>query len=241
MIRAYVDESGDRGASPTATDLFVMSAAVVTDEHRPAVQGRLGSIRHQLGKPPGTVLHFASNIRDHGARVFVCQQLAQLESLTFVNVIMCKRLWTRAPVLTTDPQAVYLYTLRFMLERLSWIARDAGDEVVVTFAHVKSFPYNRLRAYLARLHDLPTSIEWDSIRDVRINQPKTLELLQVADIAASSALKAFQPDRFGVTEQRYLRELAPRLCRRPPGAVTSYGMKLHPTSATASYPWAGRL
>jgi len=78
---------------------------------------------------------------------------------------------------------------------------------------------------------------WASIQDVRINHPKKLELLQVADITASSVLKAFQPDRHGVTEQRYLTEFAPRLYRRPPGALTSYGMKLHPSSARASFPW----
>jgi hypothetical protein len=40
MLRAYVDEAGDRGVSATATDFFVMSAVVVSDVDRPAVQGR---------------------------------------------------------------------------------------------------------------------------------------------------------------------------------------------------------
>jgi hypothetical protein len=48
MLRAYVDEAGDRGVSATATDFFVMSAVV----DRPAVQGR--------------------------ARVYVCREIASL-------------------------------------------------------------------------------------------------------------------------------------------------------------------
>lgn len=242
VLRAYVDESGDRGASPTATDFFVMAAAVVNDENRPGVQGRLAAIRHHLNKPPGTVLHFASNIREHGARVYVCQQLGGLAALTVTNVVMCKRLFEEAAMLTTDPQAVYLYTLRLMLERLSWIARDRNETVVITFAHVKNFPYRRLHEYLDILRGIPTSIHWEAIQDVRINQPKKLELLQVADVAASSVLRAFQPDRHGVTEQRYLNEFATRLYRRPPGSITSYGMKLHPAiPALAQFPWVANL
>jgi len=238
-----VDESGDRGSSASATDYFVMSAVVVSDADRPALQGRLASIRNALNKPPGTVLHFARNIKQHGQRVYVCEQLGSVAGLTVVNVVMCKRLFVNAVLLSTDPQAVYLYTLRFMLERLSWIARDAGDEIIVTFAHVKNFPYHRLTGYLNLLNGYPgVTIHWPAIRDVRINQPNKLELLQAADIAASATLKAFQPDHLGVTEQRYLRELAPRLYRRPPGQITSYGMKLHPVgSALALFPWAATL
>jgi hypothetical protein len=143
--------------------------------------------------------------------------------------------------MASDPQAVYLYTLRFTLERLSWIARDRGEQIIVTFAHVKNFPYQRLREYLATLRGIPTSIEWQWIRDVRINQPNKLELLQVADIAASSTLKAFQPDRHDVTEERYVRELGTCLYRRPPGALTSYGMKVHPSSVAANFPWIATL
>lgn len=242
MLRAYVDESGDRGSSPTATDLFVMSAAVDSDQDRPAVQGRLAAIRHALNKPPGTPLHFARNIKEHGQRVYVCQQFGGLTGLTLVNVVMCKRLFVNAALLSRDPQAVYLYALRFTLERLSWIARDANEEIIVTFAHVKNFPYQRLTNYLTLLRGLSTSIHWPAIRDIRINQPNKLELLQVADVAASTTLKAFQSDRLGVTEQRYVRELAACLYRRPGGAISSYGMKLHPVQgALAQHPWVAGL
>jgi hypothetical protein len=228
--------------SPTAKDFFVMAAAVVDDENRPAVQGRLASIRNHLDKPPGTVLHFASNIKEHGARVYVCREIGRLAELTITNVVICKRLLEHAPKLTSDPGSVYLYTLRLTLERLSWIARDRNDTIITTFAHVKNFPYDRLTEYLDILRGIPTSIEWPVIQDVRFNQPNKLELLQIADIAASSVLRAFQPDRHGVTEQRYLNEFASRLYRRPPGEVTSYGMKLHPMhAAVRQFRWASEL
>jgi hypothetical protein len=36
-------------------------------------------MRHHLGKPAGTVLHFASNIKDHGSRVYVCRELGGVD------------------------------------------------------------------------------------------------------------------------------------------------------------------
>jgi NADPH:quinone reductase-like Zn-dependent oxidoreductase len=151
-----------------------MHVGLTDDDGRPAVQGRLASIRHHLDKPPGTVLHFASNIKEHGARVYVCREIGGLAELTVSNVVMCKRLLEGAPVLTSDPQSVYLYTLRLTLERVSWIARDRNNAVVITFAHVKNFPYDRLREYLDIMRAIPTSIHWPAIQDVRINQPKKL-------------------------------------------------------------------
>jgi hypothetical protein len=96
-----------------------MAAAVLSAQDRPTVEGRLTAIRNHLRKPPGTVLHFASNIKDHGARVYVCREVGGLAGLTLNNVVMCKRLFQNATRLASDPQAVYLYALRFTLERLS--------------------------------------------------------------------------------------------------------------------------
>lgn len=55
-----------------------------------------------------------------------------------------------------------------------------------------------------------------------------MELLQLADTTASALFRAVEPDGFGNTERRYLRELAPKLYRRDGGIVTSYGLKVFP-------------
>ncbi|WP_250291423.1 hypothetical protein [Frankia sp. CiP1_Cm_nod1] len=62
-------------------------------------------------------------------------------------------------------------------------------------------------------------------------------------MAASATFPAFEQDQYGNTEDRYLRELAPRLYRRPGRPITSYGLKVHPWNETtgAAYPWAAAL
>ncbi len=79
-------------------------------------------------------------------------------------------------------------------------------------------------------------------RPGRIDQPQRVEELQLADLAASATAAAFEPDPFGNTEPRYLRELAPRLYRHK-GNLTSYGLKMHPWNAATqtAYPWVHAL
>jgi hypothetical protein len=49
-------------------------------------------------------------------------------------------------------------------------------------------------------------------------------------MSASAVFKAVEPDRYGNTEDRYLRALAPKLYRRGAANVTSYGLKVFPVS-----------
>lgn len=101
---------------------------------------QLTAIRQELGKPAGTTLHFASNITQHGARIYTCRQIGAMPGLTLTNVVICKRLLIKAQRLRVDVNAVYLYGLRLTLERISWVARDSGDSARITFAHVRRVP-----------------------------------------------------------------------------------------------------
>lgn len=139
----------------------------------------------------------------------------------------------------------YLYTLRYLLERLSWFARERNLVLEVTLAHVVRFKIEKLRTYEQILRADPTcQIAWAWLDEAgaKIDQPNRVELLQMGDLTASSIATAFEPDRFGNTEDRYLRELSPRLYRRK-GNLTSYGLKLHPwsDSTRAAYPWVAAL
>jgi hypothetical protein len=170
----------------------------------------------------------------------VCALLAQLrrdlgrrpaDPLHWVNVLI------------HEEDASYLYTLRFLLERLSWLGRPHGGAVEYTLAHIVRFQIRKLRQYEASLKaNKACSIRWDYLLPGKIEQPTRVEELQLADLAASATAAAFEPDRFGNTEPRYLTELAPRLYRHR-GNLTSYGLKMHPWNAAtkAAYAWVQSL
>jgi hypothetical protein len=237
LLHAFVDESGDRAVTPKATDHFVMSAVVVADAHLPTMVAEIVQLRLNLKRRPSDTLHW-KNIKEHSSRLQVAQTLGAFPWLTVSTVVVCKR--HLHGVLPSEEHA-YLYTLRLLLERLSWLADSRGATLSYTLAHIVRFELAKLRAYEAKLKTAPNCrITWSALdpRGGRIDQPKRVDGLQLADLAASATFPAFERGQCD-----YLRELVPRLYCRPGKSIISYGLKLHPWSETtrAAYPWVAAL
>lgn len=240
-LHAFIDETGQRSRSPQSSDHFVMSAVVLPDSHLAASSALLAELRADLRRNSDHVLHWR-NLK-HQERVHLAKQLGEQKWLVISNVVVCKRALTGAPL--NDDQA-YLYTFRFLLERLSWMARDGGYKLSYTLSHVVRFKKAKLRQYEEALR-LTTGcqVAWQVIDGPggELDQPGRVEHLQLADTAASATWAAFEKDRYGNTERRYLELLAPRLYRRGNSPLTSYGLKIHPYTAAirAAYPWVAAL
>lgn len=229
VLDAFIDEAGDRGTGARASQHFVLAAVVMRRTDRQAGLELLEGLRLDIGRRPGDTLHWR-NIKSHSERVRAAQCLGSASFLTVSSVVVCK---TRFPPeeKLRDENYAYLYTFRFLLERLSWLARDAGNLLTYTLGHIVRFKLTALRRYENLLRCLPSCrVAWSALdpKGGRIDQPTRTVELQLADIAASATFRAFEPDRYGNTEPRYLQELAPRLYRRAGGSLTSYGLKIHP-------------
>ena len=195
-----------------------------------------------MGRRPGDTLAW-KNLRSHPQRLHVAQTLGRQPWLTTSTVVVCKRYLPST--LPTEDHA-YLFTVRFLLERLSWYARDNSAVLSYMLAHIVRFPMSKLRSYESILRKDPAcQIAWTALdpKGGRIDQPSRVEGLQLADLTVSASAAAFEPDEFGNTERRYLEALAPRLYRRGSGALTSYGLKMHPWNdkTRAAYPWVTAL
>ena len=238
---AFMDESGQRSKTRKSSDHFVMSAVMV----RPGAVSRtttlLTDMRRELGRGPGDELAW-KKLRSHQQRVRAAQMLGGASFLRISSVIVCKRDFDPGKGSIPDEDFAYLYTFRFLLERLSWWARDMGVVSKYTLAHIIRFRKATLRRYESILRNDPECrVEWDHLdqRGGGIDQPSRLEQLQLADLAASATAQAFEPDQFGNVEVRYLEELRPRLYRHGGGVLTSYGLKMHPWNAKsqADHKW----
>ena len=248
--RVYIDEAGDRGISAQSSKHFVVSAIIVADGSDAQARAELDGLRKDLGRHPGQVLHFQKF--SHSQRLKAVQDLATFSIAAITNVVLCKRLLRQQTpagdmAYISNPDPMYLWAVRLLLERVSWYARDhGGGEAVVTFAHVRRFPAHKLHDYRSALKQSETQIDWPTYNGhpFRIASPDKVELLQLADTAASAFFRAVEPDAYGNTEQRYLAELAPKLYRRFPGNVASYGLKVFPSSegsATGPLSWLRKL
>ena len=239
MFRVYVDESGDRRISPKSSRYFVVSAVMVHESHNDTVRRQLGDLKEELGRHRHQVLHFR-NLRPAPKRKRAAEAVEGFKMARIMSVIVDKnRIGEEGPagdvsfIAQADP--MYLWALRLILERVSWYARDVGkQDALMTFSHVQGLKVGKLMAYresLEKQRDDPAmKIDWsrfDAHKFV-IASPKTVDLLQVADVAASSIFQAVEPGRDGPA---YLTALKPKLYRRPPRAITSYGLKVCPENA----------
>ncbi|HET6997247.1 MAG TPA: DUF3800 domain-containing protein [Solirubrobacterales bacterium] len=245
LHRVYVDEAGDRGISKRSGCHFVVSGVVVADPNEGELRDCLRRLRTDLGRGPDDVLHFVKF--SHSQRLKAVQDIAASPLATVINVIVHKDLigqpfpsGNMAHISRPDP--MYLWALRLLLERVSWFVDDAGGDAIVTFAHLKGFKAQKLHDYRAALEgNGDTGVRWSVFagHPFRIESPKSVELLQVADVTASALLRAIEPDAYGNTEMRYVDELRPKLYRRGDGDITSYGLKVFPTAvAEATGPLA---
>jgi len=221
--------------SSSSSNHFVTSAVVITDAAEAAARAELSSLRSALGRSPGQVIHFQN--LSHSHRLKAAHDLATSSVATVISVVICKTPLQQAALISqADP--MYLWALRLLLERVSWFCDENGQgEAVVTFAHVRHFKTHKLQDYRNALEQTQgVQIRWWVFagHPWRMNAPQQIQLLQLADTAASAVFKAVEPDAFGFTEPRYLGELRPVIYRRGTGAVTSYGLKVFPNAMGAT-------
>lgn len=236
MRRVYIDEAGDRGTTMGSSRYFVVAALIVDEQKDATARQELQLLKQALGRKSTDTLHFRK--LTHPQKVKACQEISTFSVQTFTSVIVCKRtISTPFPggglAYISQPDPMYLWAIRLLLERVSWFIRDTcGGSCTVTFAHLKRFKAAKLHSYREALLYTPTSIHWPSFAGhrFRLDAPNAIAMLQVADVCASAVFRAVEPDQYGNREPRYLTELRPIVYRRPGSAVTSYGLKVFPPS-----------
>lgn len=219
-----------------------MAAVAYHQDDERRVHDLLDDMRRDTGRKPSQVLKWLN--LTHEQRLHIAQRLAAANFLLGSAVVVYKP-GIPEEARIADEDRAYLYTYRFLLERLSWLAGATGCDLRCTIAHVIRFKGYKLADYHARLRAMPTTIRWEHCPEpTLIGQPNRLQCLQLADQLAGAVALAFEPDRYGNCEPRYLYELLPLLRRHRQGRkLTSYGLKIHPMNDVTRerHPWLERL
>jgi hypothetical protein len=212
-----------------------VAAVIVRDDYDAAARRELAALRDALGRGPRQPLHFWKF--SHPQRLHAAQATANLPIRAITSVILCKeplRDSKKTRLINADP--MYLWALRLLIERVSWcIRRSGGSGAKATFAEVKGFKSGKLHDYRRRLESrTDVNIDWALFKGhpFRVDRPATMEMLQVADTAASAIFQAVEPDPFGNTEPRYLKELKAKIFCPSGRLITSYGLKTFPTKVS---------
>jgi hypothetical protein len=237
---AYVDESGDEGfrfLTPPdrgSSEWFCLSAVVVRRIHEPQAVLLVDDVRQQLNKPHKFTLHFRN--LHHNQKVMFAQRIARTSALRIITVLVHKRSLLNSSLIAGS--RLYFYATRILLERISWLCRDAvnrhkdGDGICkVIFSNRTNMSYDEMRDYLTllqnRSEEIDCRIDWTAIRPDQVASLHAHKSkgLQIVDAVASGFFSAFEPDRFDNIEDRYAKTLLP-LAYRHKDKLNRYGVKI---------------
>ena len=213
FLEVHVDETGDRGFGPRASPVFCLAACVFMHSKAHLVTAAMRDLNESLGRA-NVPMHAREHLRKHDRKMEACERLGALKgTVRLLYVVLPKNLVDSGSYLR-DPIGAYNYPVKFLLERVSWLARDVRCPARVTLAAVRGLPPTEIRGYVNRLFRNPSlsSVEWPWLEPPLGFVPAAQRIgLQWADIAAMALHQAVvpksQPPRR--VEPAYLNALAP--------------------------------
>ena len=236
---AYVDECGDDGfgryrerlRSGGSSHWLGVGAVVWRMSHDLEAVQWAKTILADLPQQNRKILHFKK--LDHAQRVMALNHLSD-KPFRIVCVMAHK------PSLQVDRFAsknqLYHYLCRYLIERISWLCRDArrtvpeGDgRVKIIFARRGGMSYPDFQSYLTFIQttERDARIHWPIIDIEAIEARDQSERygLQLADLSVSGLCAGLEPDFYGNVELRYARILRGSVFARN-GNCLNYGAKL---------------
>jgi hypothetical protein len=247
-FRAYVDESGDEGFrfckssnEKASSDWFVLAAFVTREKTDLDVVKVIDQVRREFDLHPRKHIHWKS--LKHPQKVRYAQIIATLQARIIAVCVHKPSLLE--PETFRQRYRLYFYAVRYLIERISWLARDrhnpskwGGDGTVeLIFSNRQGMSYDEMRQYLQLLEKQKQmgkhiQIDFDRIPVgiLKTQTPGRSMGLQLADAVAGAFFNAIERDRFGNTEPRYLKTIQPVLYRYGSGCQ-GYGFKIVPREA----------
>jgi hypothetical protein len=240
-FRCYIDESGDEGFhfSQGSSTWFVLVGLIVPTHHDLEVANIVDTHRRKYNLHPKKALHWRDT--PHSQRITLVQDIAK--SPARIVAVCVLKTGLLEPEKFAEKFRLYFYAVRYLLERVSWFARDysrripEGDKTTqLIFSNRSGMPYDELRDYLSLLkqrlqsgHDV--RIDFDFLRKPEAYSPGKYRGLQLADACASGLLNGLQAHRrLGTVQPAYANILRPIFYRHA-GRTLGYGFKLVPREA----------
>jgi hypothetical protein len=240
----YIDESGDEGFKfgEGSSDWFVLAAVVCRRRDDGSLSALVDEIKKEIAWPPAKQLHWKK--LHHMEKKFYAARLLEL-NLRFVCVAVYKPQLIERENFQVRYR-LYYYTTRYLLERVTWLIRQAqkhqaeGDgKVGMAFSNRAGMSYKELRGYLDKLKKKSETgqdvrIEWDhlGIADVKAVPPGRLPGLQIADAVAGIFYNALETSKTKGQATEYAEIIIPKLFTYK-GKNLGYGFKVLPREAVA--------
>jgi len=242
LLRAYIDETGDRGHSGKSSAFFAFAAVLVADEDEGDLRAAMSKLRRNLSVPAGKALHWNQHVKTFQRRQHVATELAATPSIMIIYVIVEKTAIPVSSGLHASHQVFYNYAAGMMTERLLLAARDwtgGSRDVVIRFGHVRGFDHTTTQRYFALEAAKSSWIPWNRLHgNVHFSDQSSWDGLQAADQYAGMLNVAVTPDEFGGYQEAHLLRIRHQIRRDWRGQCKGWGFKVLGNEATfTSLPW----
>ncbi len=213
FLEVHVDETGDRGFGPRASPVFCLAACAFRHSKAHLVTKAMRDLNESLGRA-NVPMHAREHLRKHGRKMEACERLGALNGTVRLLYVVLPKNLVNSDSYLRDPIGAYNYPVKFLLERVSWLARDVRCPARVTLAAVRGLPPAKIRDYVNLLYRNPSlsSIEWPWLKPPLSFSPAQQRVgLQWADISAMALHQAVVPKTHPPhrVEPAYINALAP--------------------------------
>ena len=214
----YIDEAGDLGIN-RGTKWFVLTAVIVEKKDEPEIRTRMAAIKTKLNIHE---IHLRKTV-DFMKRAVIVRELAEMP-FTYMNIIVDTSKFdvSRIP----DPSIAYNYVCKYLLQRASWLLRSNGKTADIVLSARSTSRDGELIEYI-RTKLLPfhtNGIDADLFEKIQAKTAASWELLQLADVCATSTFLAYEVNGWGFCTPCYMSALSNHLYNKN-GRIDTYGIK----------------
>ena len=225
----YIDEAGDLGIN-RGSQWFVLSGVVINDDAEKDMRDIIQAIKTHLNV---NYIHFRSF--KYEQKCFIVNEICKGD-FQFINIILDTGKIKIEPRYNDPPAvATYNFACRLLLERVSWLLRDTGRIGKIVLSSRGTSRDNELIAYINNKL-IPYTDMWNYFYRVTSKAAKSWDMLQLADICATSVFYRFQRNLYNLIAPCFLLRLSGHIYSYN-GKVDSYGIKYYSDEMKPQQKW----
>ncbi|MBE6482016.1 MAG: DUF3800 domain-containing protein [Actinomyces ruminicola] len=212
LLRAYVDETGDRAPYTGRQSLhFGMSAVVVDEDAEREARACLARLRQDFEVPSNRAMSWKRDLKRHDRRLHAASELAKIAGLTVCYVIADKRALYKDSYASNNT-TMYNVVAYATLQRILWTAKHhpkGPHRVEARFGHVKNHDHKDTHRYFQMKRDDPGQgkTPFGHLAVLQWVGADEYEMSQVADFYGGFLHAAVTPSKFGEVEGRFLNQI----------------------------------
>lgn len=221
----YIDEAGDLGMGK-GSDWFILSGAIVNKEDEQEIRDTIKNIRVKLNI---NEIHFRKMI-SFDKKAYAVSELSKcnFEYITVVADANKLNLSKFHSAPTQRPSMIfYNHICRFLIERASWLLRDTGRTANIVLSSRGTNRDAELIEYIKKIITYRNNNIESRFSGICAKPASSWDMLQLADVCATSMYNMYQVNGLGFTTPCYARKLQSHLYRHNGKTLLKYDMKYY--------------